>query len=62
MSWFLENELYADALECAIQNRDNLQETSVLEVGKQVIKHLMELGYFEKAAVYLKKVYFLILL
>lgn len=50
--------MYAEALECALRNRDNLQHTSVLDVGKQLIKHLISLKDFETAALQLKKVFF----
>uniref|UniRef100_A0A915D1U2 Vacuolar protein sorting-associated protein 41 homolog n=1 Tax=Ditylenchus dipsaci TaxID=166011 RepID=A0A915D1U2_9BILA len=56
VSWFLENGLYADAVECAMRNKDFLQETSVLEVGKKLIDHLIEQGDFEAAASYLPKI------
>jgi hypothetical protein len=52
----MENGLYEEALQSAINNSDLIRENSVLEVGKRLINHLIEKGDFESAANYLPEV------
>ncbi|TMS32731.1 hypothetical protein L596_000536 [Steinernema carpocapsae] len=49
VKWCLENERYEDALYHAREHPNQLEEFSVLEIGKKFIDHLISLGQFEKA-------------
>uniref|UniRef100_A0AC34Q6E9 Uncharacterized protein n=1 Tax=Panagrolaimus sp. JU765 TaxID=591449 RepID=A0AC34Q6E9_9BILA len=53
IQWFLSNEYYKEATNCAITHKDDLVETTVAEVGRKMIENLVEKNDFETAASYL---------
>jgi hypothetical protein len=53
ISWFLDNEFYVEATNCALAHREELHETSVSEVGKKLVEKLIAEGNFDSAASYL---------
>uniref|UniRef100_A0A914D3T3 RING-type domain-containing protein n=1 Tax=Acrobeloides nanus TaxID=290746 RepID=A0A914D3T3_9BILA len=54
--WFLDNNLYVEAMECALAHRDALQNVSVSEVGRQLVENLIKDGKFDTAARYVKQI------
>uniref|UniRef100_A0A7E4W2R0 RING-type domain-containing protein n=1 Tax=Panagrellus redivivus TaxID=6233 RepID=A0A7E4W2R0_PANRE len=56
VQWYLKNNCYVAALRCAIQHREELFETSVSEVGRQLIAQLMHQKQFDTAASYLPEI------
>ncbi|KAI6209556.1 hypothetical protein M3Y96_00233500 [Aphelenchoides besseyi] len=56
VSWFLENKLYKEALECALKDRSGLVETSISEIGRRLIHTLIEQNDFKSAAAYLTQI------
>jgi len=58
VQWFLENELFAEALELSTRNSDRLKEVDPIDVGKKFINHLIEQRDFDKAAKFLPQVLF----
>ncbi|KAI6205472.1 hypothetical protein M3Y94_00795600 [Aphelenchoides besseyi] len=56
VSWFLENKLYKEALECALKDRSGLVETSISEIGRRLIHTLIEQNDFTSAAAYLTQI------
>lgn len=56
VSWLLENELYAEALQCALKDPDALGETSIAEIGRRLINDLIKKERFPDAAGYLNEI------
>ncbi|KAI6191703.1 RING-type domain-containing protein [Aphelenchoides bicaudatus] len=56
VSWFLENELFAEALQCALKDPDALNETSVADIGRRLINDLIKKDQFPNAAAHLNEV------
>ncbi|CAD5234678.1 unnamed protein product [Bursaphelenchus xylophilus] len=50
VDWFLENKYYAEALECALKDKEALQRHSVSDIGRLLIRDLIEQGMFSRAA------------
>lgn len=59
VEWFMENQLYVEAVECAVENQDALTNKSVQDIGKVLIEHLIQRKDFAAAASYLPQVAFL---
>ena len=53
IQWFLDNEFYVEATNCALAHRDDLQEITISDVGKKLVEKLISDGDFDTAASYL---------
>jgi hypothetical protein len=56
VAWLVENELFAEALQCALKDPDALSETSVAEIGRRLIEDLIKKDQFILAAEHLSEV------
>ncbi|KAH7727966.1 Vacuolar assembly protein VPS41 [Aphelenchoides avenae] len=56
VEWFMENQLYVEAVECAVENQDALTNKSVQDIGKVLIEHLIQRKDFAAAASYLPQI------
>ncbi|CAD5229223.1 unnamed protein product [Bursaphelenchus okinawaensis] len=54
--WFMDNELFEDALECSLKNKEALQDISVVDIGRKLVGSLIEQGKFTAAAEVLPQV------
>jgi hypothetical protein len=54
VGWFLQNELFEEALQCALKDPDSLSEVSIVDIGRRLINDLISKGEFSNAADYLK--------
>lgn len=54
----MENELYEEALDCALRDKEDLQNVSFSDIGRKLIQTLVEKGEFVEATSKLSQVMF----